>query len=170
MISLQIGGDIGVISQQGVGAQFYFELNCIEMSSDTHEKFIAKLQKGNRCLLVESNEEIAQIIAIMLRSENYRVDIVSGGRVAERQLGAQAYQLIIIDIHLDDMSGLQLIKQIRTDAATKHLPIIALVAYSSDIKENTKLDPLFAGIAWLPKPPHLSQLITAIDSSLARDQ
>ncbi len=167
----RMGGRIGFNSEAGLGAQFYFEMpieaaqqKLLEKSEYRHH------QTGDRLLVIEDDPEVAELLATILRSNNYRVDIAYTGEAAMERIALYGYQLITVDLKLPDTNGLQLIRQLRSDASTQRLPIIVISANLDAEEFSSRNDPWFTGIQWLQKPQTAENIIAAVQRSLAPEQ
>jgi CheY-like chemotaxis protein len=72
-----------------------------------------------------------------------------------------------MDIELPDISGLELIRQLRSDASTKHLPIIVISANLDSERLSHRASPTFTGVQWLQKPQTTQAIIAAVKTALA---
>ena len=79
-----------------------------------------------RILLVEDNRELADWLARLLRKSRYVVDCVHDGADADAALATQAYDLVILDIGLPNMTGLELLRRFRQRRGLT--PVIILTA------------------------------------------
>jgi DNA-binding NtrC family response regulator len=85
-------------------------------------------------LVVEDEQDTAFFIKALLESEGYRARCVHSGRQALRALGLEgeasdgAYDLIVLDVKLPDMSGLEISERIKTDERLRYSPVIILSA------------------------------------------
>ncbi len=66
-----------------------------------------------RLLVVEDNETLAQGLTAVLKSSGYAVDLVTDGQSAEAALATASYDLVILDLTLPDMDGLDVLKALR---------------------------------------------------------
>lgn len=66
-----------------------------------------------RLLVVEDNETLAQGLTAVLKGSGYAVDLVTDGQSAEAALAAASYDLLILDLTLPDMDGLDVLKDLR---------------------------------------------------------
>lgn len=102
-----------------------------------------------RVLVVEDNHDVAYYIGSVLHDE-YDVIYASDGRQGLEMTRQQMPDLIVTDIMMPDVDGLQLCQQIRSDELTNHIPIIILTARATDADRLTGLS---AGAdAYLLKP------------------
>jgi|GEM_PF-5714281 len=116
-------------------------------------------------LLVEDNE-INQLVTnqILLR-EGYVIEIASTGRQALDMLSKQRYRLILMDVQIPEMDGLQITRVIRdrkSPVLDHEVPVVALTAYNSDEDRAACMN---AGMDdFIPKPLDLSSFILTVRS------
>jgi two-component system, cell cycle response regulator DivK len=83
-------------------------------------------------LIVEDNPDQLHILAEMLQAAGYRVSSSLGAVPAMRKAKSLKPDLILTDLAMPQVSGVQLIDQLRTDPETAHIPIVAVTAYVWD--------------------------------------
>ena len=79
-----------------------------------------------RILLVEDNEELADWLGRLLRKDNYVVDHVADGETADAVLKTEDYALVLLDLALPGIGGLEVLKRLR--ARKQAVPVIVLTA------------------------------------------
>jgi two-component system, chemotaxis family, chemotaxis protein CheY len=84
-----------------------------------------------RILAVDDEESIARIIQANLRRAGFEVDIAHNGADALALLLSRPYDLLISDVNMPQMDGLELLEHLRQDPEMAHLPVILLTAQSS---------------------------------------
>jgi two-component system response regulator QseB len=117
-----------------------------------------------RVLLVEDDEQLGESLEAALRLEQYAVDWVRSGEPVRAALGATPYDLLILDLGLPGVPGMQVLRQLRAD---KHvLPVLLLTA------RNTladKIDGLDSGADdYLTKPFEIDEMFARVRSLLRR--
>jgi PAS domain S-box-containing protein len=162
----RMGGRIDFISDGATGSQFYFDLPMEEYVS-SHATHASRSPTGERLLVVEDDPEVAELFATMLRAQNYRVDIAYSGQTALERMALHTYQALTMDLELPDMNGIELIKQLRSDAATKHIPIIVLSANLDSERMANSRQSMFAGVQWLQKPQSSAAIVAAVKKAIA---
>lgn len=85
-------------------------------------------KKTGRILIVEDNEINRQVARELLEEQGYRVSMAEDGHEAIAMLHRDPYDLILMDIHMPVMDGLQAMRHIRQIPRFQHLPIVALTA------------------------------------------
>ena len=86
---------------------------------------------GQKILVVEDNELNLRLFCDLLRAHGYEADPVRDGREAVERARAFAPDLVIMDIQLPYISGLELIEQLKADGELKAIPIMAVTAYAA---------------------------------------
>ena len=117
-----------------------------------------------RILVVEDEAIAAAVLARGLREHSYAVDVVADGRAALEQLATSDYDLLLLDVMLPGMSGLELCHRLRAGGAT--LPILMLTARGGP---DERVEGLDAGADdYLPKPYHFPELLARVRALLRR--
>jgi two-component system, OmpR family, copper resistance phosphate regulon response regulator CusR len=117
-----------------------------------------------RSLVVEDEPIAAQVLAKGLREHAYAVDVAVSGAAALEQTGTNDYDLIVLDVLLPGMSGLDLCRQLRADGLSS--PILLLTARG---EPDQRVEGLDAGADdYLPKPYHFPELLARIRALLRR--
>ncbi len=163
----RMGGRIGFMSDGVKGTQFYFDLPAAEGALHHQHSSHPRVATGERLLVVEDDPEVAELFATMLRVQNYRVDIACSGQAALERLALYAYQAVTMDIELPDMNGIELIRQLRSDASTKNIPIIVISANLDSERLVHRKSVMFAGVQWLQKPQSSAAIIAAVKAAIA---
>ena len=94
----------------------------------------------SRIVVIEDESAIAELIAINLRHAGHQVTLAASAEQAQREIGAQLPDLVLLDWMLPGQSGLALARQWRADPRTRDLPIIMLTARSQESDKIAGLD------------------------------
>lgn len=117
-----------------------------------------------RILLVEDEPHIASGLIYNLEEEGYRVNHVESGEAAIDQLWMESFSLIILDLMLPGMSGIEVCQKIRNQ--DPKLPILMLTARSED---KDRIEGLEAGADdYLTKPFNLDEFLLRVKGILRR--
>jgi signal transduction histidine kinase/CheY-like chemotaxis protein/HPt (histidine-containing phosphotransfer) domain-containing protein len=143
-LALKLGGDIRVESTQFVGSCFTLTLATGPL---THVNFVAppaliveKLPRPTsepesrltgKVLLAEDNQDNQRLITMLVRKAGVDVEIAENGRVAVDKASRTEYDLILMDIQMPVMNGLDAVRELRANNYSK--PIVALTANAMKI-------------------------------------
>jgi DNA-binding response OmpR family regulator len=117
-----------------------------------------------RILVVEDEPDAAAVVARGLREHAYAVDVAPDGHHALEQIGVNDYDLVILDVLLPGINGLDLCRQVRAAGAT--VPILMLTARGG---LDQRVEGLDAGADdYLPKPYHFPELLARVRALLRR--
>ncbi|MGN0189335.1 MAG: ATP-binding protein [Candidatus Cryptobacteroides sp.] len=162
---LMHNGTIRVISEPGTGSEFIVELNVSEKAYNDEEKLVEnitdeEIQKYNKrmrdtlrlipdklmndgqekgretIMLVEDNTEMNEYLYDILK-DKYEVIRASDGKEALQMLSKRLPDIIVTDIMMPGMSGLELTSLVKQDVTTSHIPVIMLTA-KTDEKDFTE--------------------------------
>lgn len=92
-------------------------------------------QKTNikKILLVEDEDSIRDLYKRQLDLEGYETDAKSNGKEGLEAANTNTYDLILLDIMLPDINGLEILKQVKQNPTTKNTPVIMLTNLGQDV-------------------------------------
>jgi two-component system cell cycle response regulator DivK len=115
-------------------------------------------------LLVEDNEDILQLTQLVLKTRGYEVAVAKNGLEAVEKAMSELPDLILMDLFMPVMDGIQATARIRSNAKTKDIPIVALTASA---RPNDRERSLAAGCDdFIAKPYTYHELIGLIENRL----
>jgi two-component system response regulator RegX3 len=120
-------------------------------------------ENGQRILLVEDEESLAESIRYSLEREGYAVAVAGDGRVAIERFRADAPDLVILDLMLPEMSGLDVCRMIRE---TSTVPIVMVTAKDTEADKVTGLE--LGADDYVTKPFSVRELVSRIRAHLRR--
>lgn len=147
----QMGGDIQVSSEAGVGSTFIFDvtLGVSDLASvrraernqhgGINTQGLESL-KGARVLLVEDNEVNRIVATELLQQVQLVVDEAENGEVALRMLGEHRYDCVLMDVQMPVVDGYQATRQLKQIEWCRHLPVIAMTANAMPADRQKCLD------------------------------
>jgi len=119
-----------------------------------------------RILVVEDEQPIRDLIAFGLRRAGCDVALAEHSQAALASIGDRRPDLVLVDWMLPDMSGLELVRQLRRDANTRDIPIMMLTARAEETDKVTGLET--GADDYLTKPFSARELLARIQAVLRR--
>ena len=162
------GGSLTVASEVGVGSRFTVALPwCDEAPAAIEPAALYPAPAGRPTLLLaEDNEASLQLLTSSLDDAGYRVVVARNGAEAAERARDSGVALILMDLQMPGVDGLEATRHIRADAQTQAVPIIALTALELP---GDRERCLAAGAdEYLAKPIHLQTLLKTIGARLIR--
>jgi two-component system response regulator RegX3 len=118
---------------------------------------------GGRILLVEDEEALAESIRYSLEREGYTVTLAEDGRKAVERFGTSDPELVILDLMLPELSGLDVVRSIRQEST---VPIIIVTAKDSEADKVTGLE--LGADDYVTKPFSVRELVSRVRAHLRR--
>jgi len=120
----------------------------------------------NRILIIEDEENIARVLQLELQFEGYKADMAHTGTDGLLKYREQQWDLILLDVMLPEMSGIDVLKRIR--ATESQTPVIMLTA-KSEVEDKVKGLDLGAN-DYITKPFDIEELLARIRTALRFSQ
>ncbi|MBI4877765.1 MAG: response regulator [Acidobacteria bacterium] len=117
-----------------------------------------------RILVVEDNLVNQKVVCAILRKHGYTIEIANNGAEALEMLAADRFALVLMDVQMPVLDGLEATRRIRRQEALRGLPIVAMTAHAmTGDRERC----LASGMSdYVSKPVHPAHLIATIESHL----
>jgi two-component system, sensor histidine kinase and response regulator len=169
------GGDIQVDSELGRGSTFTVTLRC------EADAGIGALQKTNmleqapsmpapsgssaRILVVEDNHVNQKVVTAVLRKRGFAIELANDGQEALHKLEhSAAFDLVLMDVQMPVLDGLEATRLIRKEPRWSALPIIAMTAHAMNGDKERCLEAGMNG--YISKPVHPALLLSTVDEYL----
>ena len=121
---------------------------------------------GARVLVVDDNATNRKLISDLLAFAGYEILGAADAEEAQALLRRERPDLILMDIALPGMDGLTLTRQLKADARTREIPVVALTAFAMKGDEQRVLDAGCDG--YISKPIDTVRLLVRVAETLAR--
>ncbi|WP_343912978.1 ATP-binding protein [Aquimarina litoralis] len=166
------GGDIKIKSTPGEGTTFYFT---VDFEIDTTKENVSPIDKQKECipllnkedykiLIVEDNKINQIVTKNVLKTKGYPSEIADDGLIATQMVKETHYDLILMDLNMPNMGGMEATKIIRTFNPT--VPIIALTASDTQDTVQAILDSNSGFNDFLRKPYKNEEFFHKIETNL----
>ena len=170
------GGEIVVDSEVGQGTTFVVKLHCdVAIDEAASGKSIERSPAAPvdpalslvRILVVEDNQVNQKVVTTVLRKRGFSIEVASDGTEALAKLEkSSGFDLILMDVQMPVLDGLEATRLIRKDPRWKALPIVAMTAHAMSGDMERCLEAGMNG--YISKPVHPSQLLETVNGYLQR--
>lgn len=117
-----------------------------------------------RILVVEDNHVNQKVVTTVLRKRGFAIELANDGREALAKLESSNFDLILMDVQMPVLDGLDATRLIRRNERWKFLPIIAMTAHAMKGDRERCLQAGMTG--YISKPVHPSHLLRTIEEHL----
>jgi DNA-binding response OmpR family regulator len=121
---------------------------------------------ASRILVVEDDQDIAQLVTRYLQKAGYTAEIIASGRDAIGAIGARPPDLLILDLMLPHVDGLEICRFVRSHEKTAAIPIIMLTARADESDRIVGLE--IGADDYLAKPFSPNELVARVRALLRR--
>jgi CheY-like chemotaxis protein len=176
LVDLQ-GGSMSVRSDPGQGSTFSFDIRCGVCSNAqvASQKRAVESRKGNasverlRILLAEDNRVNQLLVVRLLEARGHQVTVVGDGRAALDAIERQSFDLILMDIQMPEMDGLEATRMLRErerKGQSSIPPIIAMTAHAMKGDRDKCLEAGMTG--YISKPIQPEELFELMEDVVAQ--
>jgi CheY-like chemotaxis protein len=169
------GGEVQVESELGRGSTFTVTLKCEagaasgvpRKTSPAATVPATPVLSGStaRILVVEDNHVNQKVVTAVLRKRGFCIELANDGQEALNKLEqSAAFDLILMDVQMPVLDGLEATRMIRKDSRWDALPIIAMTAHAMNGDKERCLEAGMNG--YISKPVHPSLLLSTVDEFL----
>lgn len=159
-----MGGDIGVQSKPQQGSCFWFELD-LNQAAATPSVDDEIVVPAMDLLLVEDVEINRQVVLGLLADGQHRIEVAEDGRQALQKMAVQRFDAVLLDMHLPEVSGLQVCQQLRNpnDTASTLNQKCRVIALTASVRQQDIQQYQQAGVdAVVAKPVRGKELLRAL--------
>ena len=170
-LARMMGGDVGVSSQPGEGSRFWFTARLqfpdpddVFQSVLPSEVASGALLAGKRVLVVDDNDLNLDVAQGVLEGVDAQVSLAMNGQQALDRLGEQAFDIVLMDMHMPVMDGIEAVQRMREVPAWTQIPVIAMTANARQEDHQRCLDAGMNDVVVKPFDP--SELFAKIETLL----
>jgi DNA-binding response OmpR family regulator len=121
-----------------------------------------------RILVVDDDQDVATTAALVLRHEGHEVETAHSGPQGLARLAAVSFDLVLLDINMPGMDGWEVLRILKADESTDHIPV-AMFSVRSEVRD--KVHGLQDGaLDYITKPFSVTELASRVAAILAREQ
>ena len=167
-----MGGQISVASAPGEGACFAFDLPLVRVATPTAGRPIAAAHDGAdlaalRVLAADDNPINRLVLQTLLAQSGLHLEVVEDGRAALEAWRAGAFDVILMDVRMPGMDGVEATRAIRRAEAAQGRPRTPIIALTADVMSHQLAEFTAAGMdAHVAKPVETARLFEAIERVL----
>jgi CheY-like chemotaxis protein len=164
-----LNGRLTVVSKKGVGSTFTVECefpiaHASQIAAFSPAKIVGYAGKAKRVLVADDDEGNRILVSRLLEGVGFQVEAVNNGREALDRINESVPDLVLTDLVMPEVEGMELVRQLQADAALRRIPVIAMSASASDY---TREEALQAGCSgFVCKPLKLADLLDIIGERL----
>lgn len=163
-------GKVGVKSEIGVGSSFWVDFPSINLEPNTtlnQDQLILNqvaAKSSEKILLVEDNQVNIELISNLVQNinPNFELLITKYGKEALSLAETEMPDLILLDLHLPDTHGKEVIKSLKQNKDTQSIPVIIVSADANPARINELLE--LGAAQYVTKPINVNQMIQIISS------
>src|SRR5438045_9462929 len=136
-------------------------------SNDSSAETMERSQRKPRILVVDDHEDNIELLRARLEARGYDVDGAPDGQAALEQVDKMVPDLILLDVMMPKMDGMEVARRLKAKIANKELPFIPIIMQTALDSTENKVEGLDAGADdYLTKPINFAELAARVSSKL----
>jgi CheY-like chemotaxis protein len=128
---------------------------------------MTRASQGRTVLVADDEPEVVDLVRMMLEWEGYTILAAADGEEAVARAQADRPDLMLLDVRMPKMSGLDVLNHLSADPVTADIPVIMLSVVTTYPDVRAALDR--GAVAYLPKPFELREMVRLVERVLAMD-
>ncbi len=169
-LAAMMGGEIGIVSEEGHGAEFWFTVRLDKRAEGERETVPSSSIRGTRILVVDDNATNREVLMTQFKVWDLRAEETTDGPAALKALcrardNGDPFQAAVIDMQMPGMDGAGLARVIKADETLKDICLILMTSLGQRGDAQKMEENGFA--AYLTKPMRQSELFDCLSTVLA---
>lgn len=168
-----MGGEVGFETEVGKGSRFWFRVPlqaaardpALQLARESPDAILLPDGEPPRILVVEDNRTNRLIVVAMLEKLGCSVEVAASGAEAVQRASTEDFDLVLMDISMPEMDGIETTRRIRRLRSAAELPIVALTATVLESDPRTYAEAGLNGV--ITKPVRRSSLKHEVEAALA---
>ncbi len=115
---------------------------------------------GKTILIVDDSASMRQLVTFALKSAGYDVVAAVHGKDALEKMKSAKFEMVVTDLNMPEMDGIELIRNVRSNAVSKFTPVVMLTTESQETKKQEGKQAGASG--WIVKPFKPEELVNVI--------
>jgi len=171
-----MNGSLGFTSQPDQGSDFWIELPVAEplrlappLASDPNlARATTASKQGALVLYIEDNHANGELVAAIVDGlDGVRLQLATTGAAGLKLARKERPDIVFLDQHLPDISGLEVLRRLRRDLATRQTPVVMISADPAAALAHGRLEDVQA---FLTKPLDVTKIVNAIDQAMRQPE
>lgn len=148
-----------------VSAGSVAQRRCLRVPKSKVDKY---MDDAKRILIIEDETDLADVIGYNLRRAGYRTDAAADGQIGLQKATDERPDLVILDVMMPQLSGLQVARLLRTNPKTSAIPILMLTAKAEEADQVAGLQ--VGADDYVTKPFSMKVLLARVEAMLRRQR
>ena len=163
-----MGGNICATSEEGKGTTFTFRLPLEVVALDETSKAdadakITHIESTLNILVVDDVQQNIELLSLLLKRSGHKVETATDGLIALKKMRAQSFDVVLMDLQMPNLDGLEAAKQRRLYEKDQGLPATPIIALTASVLVQDKYEAEQAGMeGFANKPVDFSLLMEEI--------
>ncbi len=168
-----MNGEVRVKSTPGAGSDFWIELPAaqpgekLETAAAVPQTIVERIPTSETILYIEDSPANVELVRRILqrRDAGVRLDVAMLGQLGLDLAAQHPYDLVLLDLHLPDMPGLEVLRRLRSGDRTRNVPVVVV---SADATQSRIDEAMAIGAhGYLTKPLNIQEFMNTIQEVLA---
>ena len=121
-----------------------------------------------KILSIEDDVDLQQVVAYVLKKKGWEVVFAYDGKDGLEKALELKPDLILLDMMLPGLNGIEVITELKANATTRAIPVIVMTAFPSDAQFIESVAVAMGAVKYLAKPVHIDVLVKTVEDLLPR--